>query len=128
MNPHQYIKKEWIVSPAARRIFRSAAVISLTLYLSLGWVLVNGATPLLRQFVFIGVLAMSFTGAGMEAFLFLFDDSPGWKQILWFLAMIFAPLGPALFCFLVYSRSSAVKAACALETNALDGSKIPKVL
>jgi len=71
MNPHQYVKKEWIVSPAALRIFRVAALISLTLYVSLGWVLVNGATPLLRQIVLVGIFAMALTGAGMEAFLFL---------------------------------------------------------
>ena len=112
MNPHQYIKKEWIVSPAARRTYRAAAAISLTLYVSLGWVLVNGGTSLSRQFVFIGVLAMGLTSAAMEAFLFLFDDSPGWKQIFWFVVMCFPPLGPALFCFFVYSRSNALRTAC----------------
>lgn len=119
MNPHLYVKKEWIVSPAALRIFRAAAVISLTLFASLGWVLVNGATPLLRQVVLIGVFGMALTGAGMEAFLFLFDDSPAWKQVLWFLVMIFAPLGPALYCFIVYSRSTAIKAARAAGQDPL---------
>ena len=119
MNPHQYVKKEWIVSPAALRIFRVAALISLTLYVSLGWVLVNGATPLLRQIVLVGIFAMALTGAGMEAFLFLFDDSPAWKQVLWFLVMIFAPIGPALYCFIVYSRSTAIRAACAAQQDPL---------
>ncbi len=119
MDPHQYIKKEWIVSPAARRVFRASAGISLTLYLSLGWGLVSGGIPLLRQFLFIGLLAMGVTAAGMEAFLFFFDDSPAWKQILWFLVMVFPPLGPALYCFVVYSRLTAIKAASGVEENAL---------
>ena len=124
MNAYQFIKKEWIVSPAARRLFRAAAATSLTLYVSLAWVLLNGGTPLLRLFVFIGVVAMCFTSAGMEAFLFLFDDSPAWEQILWFFGMFFIPLGPALFCFRVYSRSNALKAASAGEGNSLDGSRV----
>jgi hypothetical protein len=119
MNPHQYIRKEWIVSPAARRMYRAAAAISLTLYVSLVWVVVNGGTPLARRFLFIGLLAMSLTGAAMEAFLFFFDDSPAWKQIFWFVVMIFAPLGPALFCFFVYSRSNALRAACAKPSDAM---------
>lgn len=42
----------------------------------------------------------------MEYFLFRFDDSPALKQILWFVVMLFVPLGPALYCFVVYSRSA----------------------
>jgi hypothetical protein len=32
--------------------------------------------------------------------------------VFWFCAMIFFPLGPALYCFVVYSRSNAIKKIC----------------
>jgi hypothetical protein len=124
MDPHQFLSKQWVVSPGARRVYRVAAAVSLTLYLSLILIVWYGPSPFLKQALFIGVLATAITGAGMEYFLFRFDDSKAWKQILWFLGMICAPLGPALFCFLVYSRSQALRNACAPSMNgALDNSK-----
>jgi len=56
----------------------------------------------------------------MEYFLFRFDDSGALKQVFWFCVMLFAPLGPALYCFLVYSRSDMVK-ECADRTPGLPG-------
>jgi hypothetical protein len=46
----------------------------------------------------------------MEYFLFGFDKSSGMKKVFWFGVMLFPPLGPALYCFLVYSRSEVLKA------------------
>jgi hypothetical protein len=43
----------------------------------------------------------------MQYFLFRFDDSHPMKQIFWFCVILFPSLGPALFCFTVYSRSKA---------------------
>ena len=85
--------------------------------------IVYGPIPALKQFLFVGVLATAINGAGMEFFLFRFDDSPAWKQILWFCALIFIPIGPALYCFLVYSRSKVVLNALAM---AEDVSSAPK--
>ena len=124
MDHYQYFSKEWIVSPTARRVYRAAAVVSLMVYILLVALVVYGPIPLLKQCLFIGVLATAINAAGMEFFLFRFDDSAAWKQILWFCALIFIPIGPALFCFLVYSRSQAVKAVCAPGDGIPDSSKL----
>jgi hypothetical protein len=106
---YQYIKKEWIVSPAARRVYRISAAVSLTLYLFLVAVVLNEPIQRLRLFLFVAVLATALNAAGMQYFLFHFDDSPALKQVFWFCVMICIPLGPALYCFLVYSRSAPLK-------------------
>ena len=62
--------------------------------------------------MFLGVLATAIIIVGMEFFLFRFDDQAPWKQIVWFCLMVFLPLGPALYCFVVYSRSTVVQDAC----------------
>ena len=123
MDPYQHFSKEWIVSPMARRVYHVAAVVSLTLYVSLAALIVYGPILALKQFLFAGVLATAISGTGMEFFLFRFDDSAAWKQILWFCALIFIPVGPALYCFLVYSRSRVVLNALAI---AEDVSSAPK--
>lgn len=123
MNHYQHFSKEWIVSPTARRVYRVAAVVSLTLYVSLAALIVYDPILALQQFLFVGVLATAINGTGMEFFLFRFDDSAAWKQILWFCALIFIPVGPALYCFLVYSRSRVVLNALAI---AEDVSTAPK--
>jgi hypothetical protein len=109
MLPYGYVRKEWIVSPTARLVYRAAATVSLTLYLSLALVACNEPTSMVRPLLFIGVLATALNVVGMEYFLFRFDDSPALKQVFWFCVMIFAPLGPALYCFVVYSRSGPVR-------------------
>jgi len=109
MVKYELINKEMIVSLTARSVYRASAVISLTLYFSLGWITVNGPSPFIKQLLFVGVVATALTVVGMEVFLFRFDDSAAWKQIFWFGLMIFMPLGPALYCFAVYSRSKIVQ-------------------
>jgi hypothetical protein len=113
MQSFEYINKDWIVSPKARRIYRAAAAISLTLYLCIAAIILRQPIPFQRQLLFLGIFAMAVNGIGMEYFLFRFDDSAALKQIFWFFALFFAPLGPALYCFLVYSRSAVVKASAA---------------
>lgn len=115
MQQYQLLSKEWIISPTARRVYRAAAVVSLTLYVSLIALILSGPVPLLKQFLFVGVVATAINSVGMEFFLFRFDDSQAWKQIFWFFALLFIPIGPALYCFLVYSRSSVVLHAVAPE-------------
>jgi hypothetical protein len=114
MLQYDLITKEWIISRAARSVYRAAAALSLLL-LPVLWVAIQGSSmlaplrPILRPLLFVGVLGMALTGLGMEYFLFRFDESHALKQVFWFCVMLFAPVGPALYCFLVYSRSDAVK-------------------
>jgi len=123
MNPYQYFSKEWIVSERARRVYRTAAVISLTVYVTLVALIAYGPIPALKQLLFVGVLATAINATGMELFLFRFDDSAAWKQILWFCAMFLIPLGPALYCFLVYSRSKVVLRTLARTDDVSNASK-----
>jgi hypothetical protein len=108
---YEYINREWIVSRSARRVYRTAAVASLSLYpiviaLMMGEI-PRILTPALRPLLLASIVGSGITVVGMEFFLFRFDDSHALKQILWFGAMLFIPLGPALYCLLVYSRSKA---------------------
>jgi hypothetical protein len=65
--------------------------------------------PVLRPLLFVGVLRMALTGLGMEYFRLRFDDSHPLQQGFWFCLMLLAPLGPALYCFLVYSHSEVLR-------------------
>jgi len=103
---YDLINKSWIVGPHARRAYRAAAILSLFL---LPVVLaIKEAYPVpiyLRQLLLLTLLGTSLNCIGMEYFLFRFDDSGALKQIFWFFVMLFVPFGPALYCFIVYSRS-----------------------
>jgi len=107
---YYYINKEWMLSPRARIVYRTSAICSLALFFML-WVLrlpvviPAGITPLVRLLLFAGVVGAAITIVGMEYFLFGFDDSPAWKKTLWFCVMLLPPLGPALYCLIVYSYS-----------------------
>jgi len=117
MVKYELINKEMIVSPTARSVYRISAIVSLTLCFSLAWIMINGPGLFFRQILFVGVVATAITVTGMEVFLFRFDDSAGWKQILWFGLMIFMPLGPALYCFVVYSPSKIIQGEYADRAN-----------
>ena len=126
MLTHELINREWIVSRSARNVYRAAAVLSLLL-IPLLWIAIEDTRMLgplrsiLRPLVFVGVVGMALTGLGMEYFLFRFDNSHPLKQVFWFCVMILAPIGPALYCFLVYSRSEVVKRTCAEHPDPLLG-------
>ena len=117
MRHYDYINKEWIVSRTARHVYRLAASLSLVLYPILAAQIVGGVPktlePVLKTLLFTGIVGTAITALGMEFFFFRFDDSHPLKQILWFCVMIFLPLGPALYCFIVYSRSKVLKNSCA---------------
>lgn len=53
MEPFQYVKKEWIVSTGARRVYRAAAIISLAVYPLLLALIYNGPLPVLKQLLFM---------------------------------------------------------------------------
>jgi len=109
MNWHQFVPKGWIISPKARGIYRLAAAVSLTLYLFIAAAVLKGPIQPLKPALLVAVVATALNLVGMEIFLFRFDDSPALKQIFWFCLMIFLPLGPALYCFMVYSRSKVLR-------------------
>jgi hypothetical protein len=104
------IQKEWIVSATARRVYRatataSAAFVVFKLLVGTGN-LPSIMLPLVMPLLFIGAMCSAITLIGMECFLFLFDTSSGLKQVFWFLILL-VPLGMFMYCFRVYSRSSA---------------------
>jgi len=104
-----YINKEWIVSAAARRIYRGCAWVTLSFEVLLIWLMnVEAIPPMLASTVklaiLVGVLATAVTMVAMEYFLFGFDTSPAWKKTFWFLVMCVPPIGPALYCLIVYSK------------------------
>ncbi len=110
---YYYINKEWIVSSTARRIYRTAAALSLGLFLGLWATQFRGDIPFdlpaMRLLLFVGVVGAATTVVAMEYFLFGFDNSPAWKKVFWFCVMGLPLIGPALYCFIVYSRSDVTK-------------------
>jgi len=108
---YYYINKEWILSATARRIYRISASLSIMLFL-IEWAvrmhvpIGPGMLPIVRPLVFAGVFGAAITLIAMEYFFFGFDKTPVWKKALWFLVLLAPPLGPPLYCFVVYSRSS----------------------
>lgn len=86
MLTHYYINKEWIISRTARRIYRTAATLSLALFLVLPFAdsIPPSYGPLFRLFFFAGVLGTATTLIAMEYFLLGFDSSSAWKKAFWF--------------------------------------------
>ena len=113
MLTYDYINREWIVSATAYRVYRLAAGLSIMLFCIWSYALTQGTPPMYapvaRILVLAGVIGAGTVFVGMEYFLFRFDESHPLKQIVWFCVMLLPLLGPALYCFLVYSRSQTVK-------------------
>jgi hypothetical protein len=113
MQPYEFINKEWIVSATALRVYRAAAYLSIMLFLFWCYTIFEGVPlanrPLARFIVFAGVLGAGTVFVGMEYFLFRFDQSHPLKQMAWFCVMLLPLLGPAIYCLVVYSRSTVVK-------------------
>jgi hypothetical protein len=112
---HYYINKEWMLSGTAQRIYRIAASLSLVLFfmlvaLRLVGGIPNAFLPVVKLLLLAGVLGTATTMVAMEYFLFGFDSSSASKKAFWFCVMLFPPLGPALYCFIVYLRSDVLKA------------------
>ena len=89
----------------------TAATLSLVLFfalIALPFVEIpQSFAPLFKLFVFAGALGAATTWVAMEYFLFGYDGSPALKKAFWFAAMCLPPLGPAMYCFIVYSRATA---------------------
>ena len=119
MQPYEFINKEWIVSPTARTVYRTAALASLVLFWPLFAAIRGTFNPFLKLVLLVSLLAAATNQLGMEYFLFRFDESHPLKQIFWFCLMLFFPIGSALFCFVVYLRSNVLKRSCANYQNEL---------
>lgn len=118
MLKYEYLKKEWIISPTARRVYRASATLSVALFFSWWVILVVGRipetlAPVVRLLLLAGAIGAGITLVGMEFFLFRFDESHPLQQVVWFLVMLLPLLGAPLYCFVVYSRSDALKNSCA---------------
>src|ERR1044071_3527803 len=104
-----YITREWILSPAAQTVYRVSATLSLVLVFVLMPLhrpideMSHSLLPLVRLVAFTCVLGAAVTMVAMEYFLFGFDTSSSFKKLFWFCVMLFPPLGPPLYCFMVYS-------------------------
>jgi hypothetical protein len=96
-------------------VYRVAATLSLALFFFLVVVRFKGGipdtlVPMLKLPLLAGVLGTAITMVAMEYFLFGFDKSSAMKKLFWFCVMLLPPLGPSLYCFMVYSRSDVHKA------------------
>src|ERR1700682_5149532 len=65
--------------------------------------------PVVQLLLFAGVLGSATTMVAMEYLLFSFDDSSARKKVFWFCVILFPLLGPALYCFIVYSHSDVLQ-------------------
>lgn len=112
------ISENWLISSTARKAYRWSGGISITLLPTIFAVrllhqldlLSPGLIFALRGMLMISVLATAVTYVAMQYFLLVEDESPAWKQILWFLAMVLLGIGPGLYVFFGYSRSEYFRA------------------
>ena len=65
--------------------------------------------PVVKLLLLAGVLGSATTMVAMEYLLFSFDDSSARKKVFWFCVILFPLLGPALYCFIVYSHSDVLQ-------------------
>lgn len=112
---YELVSPRLIVSRTAYRVYRVSACLSVLLFIGLFVVIAEGSVPemiapLAQPLLLVCVLGAACTIVGMEFFLFRFDNSHPLKQVLWFCVMLFPLLGPAFYCFVVYSRSDVIKA------------------
>lgn len=96
---YYYINRGWIVSSAARRVYRVAASLSLALFfvileVRLTEAIPDALIPVLKTIILAGVLGCATTMVAMEYFLFGFDDSSAMKKVFWFCVMLLPPWAP----------------------------------
>jgi hypothetical protein len=115
MSVYFNIKKEWIVSTGAKRIYTAASFLSLALVPVMMWIRSLGEVPeSLSGIATIALAACAFgaaaISAAMEFFIFLYDDSSALRMIFWFLVLLVFPIGAPIYFFRVYCRSNALRA------------------
>jgi|GEM_PF-1355475 len=126
MLKYEYIRKEWIVSPTARTVYRGSALLSIALFFGVFLVVLEGGipasiAPVARQLLFSGALGAGVTLVGMEYFLLRFDRSHPLQVLAWFCVLLFPFLGAPLYCFIVYSRADVVRSSC---TKHIDSTQV----
>ena len=116
------IKKAWIISRAARRVYFVCALAALSLF---GVVMGSGAALrasgvytfegfpmaglILHLFLWPGILGTALLSIAMWYFWFGFDNSGWLKKAIWFLPLYFLlAIGPAFYYFFVYRRNGQV--------------------
>jgi len=126
-----YINRGFIVSRTAQRVYRLAAIASIAMFamlfmLKMARRVPAGYFPIVKLILFAGVIGTALTMIAMEYFLFAFDKSSAFKKAFWFCVMAVIPLlGPAMYCFFVYSRSDVVDDPRAERANDASASAGP---
>lgn len=107
-----FINREWMISPNARRTYRSAAKISLAFLIVIFCApflpIMPAALDLVWHVIVIaGVLSSGLVMVAMEYFLFGFDTSSDMRKVVSFVWMLLPILGCATYCLTVYARLTA---------------------
>jgi hypothetical protein len=119
------IKKAWIISRTARRVYFVCALAALSLsgvlIASIAALGVSGvrtfegfptAGLIVGLLLWPGILGTALLSIAMWYFWFGFDNSGWLKKAIWFLPLYFSlPIGPAFYYFFVYRRNGEV-ASC----------------
>ena len=123
---HLPIRRTWIVSRPARRIYFACALAAFSLFgvliasrvaLVASGVWSFQASPaaalIVRILLWPGILGTALLTVAMWYFWFGFDDSRWWRKAIWFVPLyLLVPIGPACYYFFVYRRNAAI-AKCA---------------
>ena len=113
------IKRGWIVSRGAQRLYSCCAIANLYLLAVLVgtrtamaesgvWSLEDfpGARLLVKSLLWPGIIGTAILAIAMWYFWFTFDESPWGKKAFWFLILFFGfALGPVLFYFFAYRKN-----------------------
>lgn len=107
---HYFITRNWMVSTASQRIFKTSAWLSIGLFFLMMLAPFAGEFPasvgaLLHLALYPCVLGAALVIVAMEYFLFGFDPSSAAKKSFWFLVMLLPFLGAGLYCLIAYARS-----------------------
>ena len=119
------IKKTWIISRIARRVYFVCAlaalsffgvlVASIAAFRASGHATLKGiaiAGLIVRLLLWPGLIGPALLSVAMWYFWLGFDNSGWLKKAIWFLPLYFLlPFGPAFYYFFVYRRSGEV-ASC----------------
>jgi len=118
---YELISPKLIVSSTAYRFYRASACLSILLFVLLYIVITERSlpdisAPVAQFLLLLFAIAAASTIAGMEVFLFRYDNSQPLKHVFWFCVMLVPLLAAATYCFVVYSRSHLFKPSAERET------------
>jgi hypothetical protein len=114
MSYYRLIPPSCIVSATARRVYLACGQVSVAFAALVMWSASTGSNVFQTQLGTIllplGATSIALLVVGMECFLFMYDDSRAWKQVLWFVALAIIPFGTVLYCFRVYRSKTPMTA------------------